>query len=194
MAEIDLETEWYAHPDNPRYMVSEQGEVWDTKQMRIVKKPPGFAEHALKDTRITELRKKHKSSTGLGRRQILNLDTGRVYKSAAEAAYDLDVTRTSIYDCCRGKTKTAGGNALAYIGSDAKVIDPVEYRPRYRQAVRCIDTGEIYPTVAVAAEACGIDSSNLHKYLNGIGKSFGGYRWEYVDDKDASQVKKSKNE
>ena len=46
--------------------------------------------------------------------------------------------------------------------------------------VRCIETGEEFFSGKEAYRATGIDASSINRVCNGIRKSAGGYRWEYV--------------
>lgn len=50
----------------------------------------------------------------------------------------------------------------------------------HARAVMCIETGEIYPAIKVAAQAFGMDDSALAKTCKGKQKTFAGYHWRYV--------------
>lgn len=58
--------------------------------------------------------------------------------------------------------------------------------------VRCIETGKVYKSITEASKAMGVSSKNHHlnAHLNGwirsgyIVKSFKGYTWEFVEDKN----------
>ena len=48
--------------------------------------------------------------------------------------------------------------------------------------IRCVETGEIFDTMAQASRKMNIDLSNLSKHLRGVSyKTVGGYTFEYVD-------------
>lgn len=49
------------------------------------------------------------------------------------------------------------------------------------RAVRCIDTGEIYPAMREAAEQKGVELSSLIRCCKGQRRTAGGLRWEYVE-------------
>lgn len=49
--------------------------------------------------------------------------------------------------------------------------------------VKCIDTGEIFPTAKEAGKYIGCTYKNICAACNGKRKTCGGYRWEYINDK-----------
>eukprot|EP00808_Paulinella_micropora_P018534 g73816.t1 len=58
-----------------------------------------------------------------------------------------------------------------------------------RKPIRCIETGEVFPSVHGAALACEVDRRNLQKALRNRRLRAGGYHWcyampegEYLDD------------
>lgn len=58
--------------------------------------------------------------------------------------------------------------------------------------VRCVQTGEVYPSINSAAKSLSLDVSNLMKHLQGRGKSIKGYKFEYLEEAE-SIVSPSKN-
>lgn len=52
------------------------------------------------------------------RRKVINLDTKEIYDSLTSASKITMINKTSIYNCCRGKTKTAGGFRWAYVNNE----------------------------------------------------------------------------
>lgn len=59
--------------------------------------------------------------------------------------------------------------------SDTQKNDPKKSKP-----VRCIETGEIYPSVSEAARQLGVDKVNISRCCLGQQKTSCGYHWEYV--------------
>ena len=53
--------------------------------------------------------------------------------------------------------------------------------------IRCVETGEIFPSIKSAAEHYGLNLPNISAVLSGKGKSCGGYHWEYVDGQSPKQ-------
>ena len=50
-----------------------------------------------------------------------------------------------------------------------------------KRSVRCIETGQIFPTCTDAAKWCKRDVGAVSKVCKGIHKTTGGYHWEYVE-------------
>lgn len=48
------------------------------------------------------------------------------------------------------------------------------------KSVRCIETGQVFSTIAQARDALGVTDSSISKVCRGKLKTTGGYRWEYV--------------
>ena len=65
---------------------------------------------------------------------------------------------------------------LSHIGQGWK---PSTYEKLCRK-IRCIETGEIFPSIKAAAEHYGLQDSNISAVLAGKGKTTGGYHWEYI--------------
>ena len=55
---------------------------------------------------------------------------------------------------------------------------PSTYEKRCRK-IRCVETGEIFPSIKIAAEHYGLNSPNISAVLAGKGKTTGGYHWEF---------------
>lgn len=49
------------------------------------------------------------------------------------------------------------------------------------RSIRCIETGEVFPMVKVAASTMHIGETSLLQCLKGRSKTSGGYHWEYVN-------------
>lgn len=50
------------------------------------------------------------------------------------------------------------------------------------KAIRCVETGEIYPGSAWAARALNVDQSTITKSCRNPNRTCGGYHWQYVDE------------
>lgn len=62
--------------------------------------------------------------------------------------------------------------------------------------VRCIETGEIFPSTREAGRRLGIHNAGISVCCNGRCKTFGGYHWEYInkeevnnDDMECKQIR-----
>ncbi len=54
------------------------------------------------------------------------------------------------------------------------------------RSVLCVETGEIFPTLKAAADACGGFPSNIGNVCRGKRPTMYGYHWQYVEEKAAS--------
>lgn len=57
---------------------------------------------------------------------------------------------------------------------------PEKTLEKYRKAVRCIETGEVYHSISQASIETGIIISSISKACKGKLKTAGGYHWEYT--------------
>jgi hypothetical protein len=44
-----------------------------------------------------------------------------------------------------------------------------------------LDTGQVFPSLAAAAESVGVQHANISAAVRGVASTSGGYRWAYVD-------------
>lgn len=54
------------------------------------------------------------------------------------------------------------------------------------KSVVCVETGEVYPNIKIAAAAVGINPSAISCVIRGVNVTAGGYHWRYADE-DASK-------
>ena len=122
------------------------------------------------------------------KKKIICLNTKEVFENVELAAQKYNLSLSPIRSCCTGVLKSAGedeeGNRLMWKYLDEynpEIDDFKEYRdPRLRR-VRCIDTGEEFESIIKAAKKYNIKKGVIWKVCNGIGKTAGGKRWEYVN-------------
>lgn len=50
--------------------------------------------------------------------------------------------------------------------------------------ILCVETGVIYPSLTLAADACNIDKRNISQCATGRTKTSGGYHWEYINKQE----------
>lgn len=131
---------------------------------------------------------------------VVCLESGQNYRSASEAATAFGVTTTMITACCRGDAKTCRTK-------DGQRVS-LMYYPEYQQltsqelhneivrrhtakktrhhAVRLINTGKLFQSLADAARETGVLSSAISQCCNGVTQSAGKdakgikLRWEYA--------------
>lgn len=96
------------------------------------------------------------SRTGLVK-EVINLDTGEVFRSTKEAAKKYHTTQNNIWYACNGKFKKAVGYRWAYTGNTIKDIGS-------SRKVKNIDTGEVFNSATEARKNFGIsDVSKIIK-------------------------------
>lgn len=67
---------------------------------------------------IANLRKPKSSTENMGkshRKQVLCIETGKIYKSVKDASKQMGIHKDAISNCARGKTKTSGGYTWKYV-------------------------------------------------------------------------------
>lgn len=106
-----------------------------------------------------------------------NIDTGEVFNSVSEAAEKYGVTTGAICSACTGRAQTICGFHWEYI------TDPKSYP----NAVLCVETGVIYPSISQAQKASG--NANVASVLQGISVMAGGYHWRYVDESKNTKIR-----
>lgn len=135
---------------------------------------------------------------------VICLETGNTYSSMAEASSATGVQKSSICNCCKGKSRTAGGFHWAYYDSDkdsSYYADLLNQQVRDRakaykrsdkylamlserssKSVRCVETGMVYPSQLAAQKATGIGKSEICACCKGRQHTAGGYHWEYAEE------------
>lgn len=114
-------------------------------------------------------------------REILCVETGKVFDSLADAAKSVDCDPSLIRDAIRRKG-TCRGQHWSYADENISGLDSFPPDPRLKR-VRCIETGKVFPSIKAAAAQVGIKGANISAVIAGRQKSAGGYHWEYADDK-----------
>lgn len=103
-------------------------------------------------------------------RPVLCLETMTVYSSIADASKRLNISAQNISHTCQNKMRTAGGFHWQY-------VEPVTSKPI--TPVMCVETGEVFPSVAVAAREKGLGATSILKCIRGQSITAGGYHWVY---------------
>lgn len=116
---------------------------------------------------------------------VIRLDTLEVFTSATAAAKAIDSQQSIVSAVCNGKAGRANGVCFAFL-SDYKTGKTPTFDSRRvgsnhtrAQAVRCLDTGAVYPTLSAASKSTGTPSSKISLVCSGSRKSAGGLHWEY---------------
>lgn len=148
-----------------------------------------------------------KATTAQTKQKVKCINTGKVFGSLEEARAWCGLKSTShISDCCRGERKYAGkspdtGKKLSwrYIGKSYRNtlysnISLKKKRERNNtnhlpgKKILCINTGELFDSITLAAKWCGVSSSNISEYLRRSSLTFAGHhpvtgeklQWKYI--------------
>ena len=143
------------------------------------------------------------------KKPIICIDTGEIFDSVKSAAVSVGVAPSCISGVLNGRWKTAGGYRWAYLNPDDKVseetskklgkancgrkqsAEQIEKRAahtrkhkhvNWNKPVFCVETGEFFSSVKIAAESVGVHQSFLSKVLHGIKKTAGGYHWKFAKE------------
>ncbi|MBE5802793.1 MAG: GIY-YIG nuclease family protein [Clostridiales bacterium] len=111
-------------------------------------------------------------------RAIICLESGQQYPTARAAELDTGVSYKAISNAVRGKAKTAGGYHWEYV--DEKLRPARVRENRCKKAIKCIETGAIYDSIAGASKETGISSTAIGNCVRGLSKTAGSFHWEYV--------------
>lgn len=116
---------------------------------------------------------------------VICLETGIIYKSAADASKITGICRGNINKCCNNKMKTASGyhwifyNDENYSEEERKsLIEKIGIGNGIQ--VLCVETGIKYNSITEAANGVGADNSSLGKVLKGKQKTCKGYHWKII--------------
>ena len=64
-------------------------------------------------------------------------------------------------------------------------------RPEISKSVKCVETGEIFPSVRAASESCKVAISNMTMLLHGKGRTLGGFHWIFYDpENEAAELER----
>ena len=128
----------------------------------------------------------------VNRKRILCVETGEIFHSIVEAANKNGTTFKGISNVLHGRAITAGGFHWKYADENLNyAIRDENDRHDKRKPVLCVETGEVFQSMADAAKHFGIFASGIYEVLNGIKVTTGGYHWKYADGRpDKTREKK----
>ena len=107
---------------------------------------------------------------------VVCIETGIVYESMHAAAESIGLQPANISSVCMGRSRTAGGYHWRRVTDEE-----IDNRDRRFRAVRCIETGIVYESVAAAAASLELNLSSMYSVCNGKARTVNGLHFEYVD-------------
>ena len=110
---------------------------------------------------------------------IYCVETGETFDNLAAAAKRIGCDASLIRDAIK-RRGTCRGYHFLYADEIEDALKLLHAPDPRLTRVRCVETGEEFPSIKSAAEWCGVTSSNLSAVLAGRQKSAGGYHWERV--------------
>jgi hypothetical protein len=105
-------------------------------------------------------------------RQVICIDTGKIYISVAEASRELGIRYDNIHQVCIGNNNCARGNDGHYY-QFAYYEKGVEHKLKKiknlktPKAVVCVNTGETFNSTREAAQKTGVGQSHISQCCNG---------------------------
>lgn len=108
-----------------------------------------------------EYHKCHRPEGGKNRKSqskpVMCKETSIIYPSTGEAQRQTGILKTSIAKCASGKAISAGGYKWGYIVDGDPVFHEVKDKNRCR--IKCIETGQIFNSIAECARSLGEERS-----------------------------------
>ena len=160
---------------------------------------------------ITKLKEIAAQKKIIFQKPVICIETGEVFESVNDAAAKAGISRSCVSMALTGKTKTAGGFRWAYLNVEDKFSDErsenlgrancgrkqsaeqIAKRAAHLKGKRrenfnsykpvvCVETGEVFDSVKVAAAEIGIVPSFLSKVLHGRANTAGGSHWKFAKE------------
>lgn len=101
-----------------------------------------------------------------------------------QKAYDnlCAMLRDSNRACCRNPYRTFDGKHWCYPDDlESRIDNAEEYTVPRKTAIRCLETGKMYESIADASRDTGINNNSIRAVARGNRHKAGGYTWEYVN-------------
>ena len=117
------------------------------------------------------------------KKRVRCIETGEEFESLAAAGKKYNVYPTTISKACKKLLKTVVGKHWEFIDYEIKT-NPIVKNGNLvrRKSVRCIETGEIFESIGMAARKYKTITSNISSVCRGVNKTASGKHWEFVND------------
>ena len=125
-----------------------------------------------KGKRHSEKTKAILSSVQKQKHAVICVESRKIFDSITAAAKSINVTRSTLRNALDNENRTAGG--LHWISLNEK---PTQEYKSCKRSIRCVETNEIFESIAAAAKWAKVASNNVSAAVNGRMKSAGGYHW-----------------
>ena len=119
-------------------------------------------------------------------RTVVCVETGKRYESIKAATREYgdrqESARSGIGLCCKNPYRTFDGKHWCYPDDlESRIDNAEEYAVPTKTAVRCLETGKMYESIADASRDTGINNNSIRAVARGDRHKAGGYTWEYVN-------------
>ena len=143
---------------------------------------------ALSEGKMVGGKDKRLGSSNGNAKRVLCVDTWVEYPSAKDAADATGIDKRHIWQNASGGRKDAGGMQWRYLDPPTRqAVMPESYRENKRgikngraRPLRCIETGQVYPTGRELSKALGYAASTVSAYMS-RGSAIKGLHYEYID-------------
>lgn len=133
---------------------------------------------ARKGKKFSPERRANMSAGNKRKRAVVCIETGQIFESLAAAAKWLNISSKLISKAVNGIMAGAGGYHWCY--ADTYVTnDELELKPlrAFKRPVRCVETGQIFPSIKSAAKWANLSSDTIRTALNQPTRTAGNYHW-----------------
>ena len=119
-------------------------------------------------------------------RTVVCVETGKRYESIKAATREYgdrqESARSGIGLCCKNPYRTFDGKHWCYPDDlESRIDNAEEYTVPRKTAIRCLETGKMYESIADASRDTGINHNSIRSVARGDRRNAGGYTWEYVN-------------
>ena len=119
-------------------------------------------------------------------RTVVCVETGKRYESIKAATREYgdrqESAQSGIGLCCRNPYRTFDGKHWCYPDDlESRIDNAEEYMVPRKTAIRCLETGKMYESIADASRDTGINNNSIRAVARGNRHKAGGYTWEYVN-------------
>lgn len=119
-------------------------------------------------------------------RTVVCVETGKRYESIKAATREYgdrqESAQSGIGLCCKNPYRTFDGKHWCYPDDlESRIDNAEEYAVPRKTAIRCLETGKMYESIADASRDTGINNNSIRAVARGDRHKAGGYTWEYVN-------------
>ena len=166
------------HPPQSGWHHSEESRLKMSQKLKG-RKSPLEGKHHKPDT-VNKIREANS-------RPVFCIETNEIYPNAREAADAKGTQYSSISQVCNGHRKLAGGYSWRFATAEDQIkntpkVDNDPKNPSYFKAVQCVETGEVFSSLAEAARSINRGKSTVCAACKNSLKTAGGYHWQYMGE------------